>query len=281
MSEPTDVPPPTDHEEELSDVGLALTELAEKVQAGNREDRPSILPLEQVELCAEAFMVRGQDLAKHHLSDLCRALKSVDHLEPVTVLPCGDSFVLIDGHHRLEAYRRTKGRTEIPIRYFEGTPEEAILEACRANARAVLPMDNRQRQNLGWRLVLSGRYSKQQIATNAGISDGQVAAMRRAMRALGAEAYDFDSWWHAKRAADGKRNEELSEDEMEMWIEEQAQSYADRMAKAFSTKMANNPVIAARALEHYFGRKLPDLLAELNSRNAPEVDEEDDLDDDF
>lgn len=58
-------------------------------------------------------------------------------------------------------------------------------------------------------------------------------------------------------------------------------SYADRMAKAFSTKMANNPVIAARALEHYFGRKLQDLLAELNSRNAPELDEEDDLDDDF
>lgn len=281
MPEPTDTPPPSDHEEELSGVGLALRELAEKSKAGTREDRPARLPLKAVVLCEAAFRVRGEALAEHHLSDLCRALKSVDDLDPVTVMPCGNSFVLMDGHHRLEAHRRTKGRNDIPVRYFEGSPEEAVLEACRANAQAVLPLNNHQRQNLGWRLVLTGRYSKKQIVANAGISNGQVAAMRRVKRKLEADAYTFDSWWQARQAADGNTYEELSEDEMEVWIDEQAQVFADRLAKACSTKLAQNPVVAARALEHYFGRKLPDVLAELISRNAPEVDDDDDLDEDF
>jgi len=64
-----------------------------------------------------------------------------------------------------------------------------------------------------------------------------------------------------------------------MWIEEQAQAYADRLAKAFSTKLARNPEIAALALEYHFGRKLPDLLKELNARTGEVLD--DDEEDEF
>ncbi|MCK7616067.1 hypothetical protein [Roseibium sediminicola] len=164
----------------------------------------------------------------------------------------------------LEAYRRSKDRTDIPVTVFQGSVDEAVLTAAKANTQSVLPMDNRQRQNLAWRLALTSKFSKQQIKAYAGISDGQVATMRRIKKALGDDAYEHESWWAARRAAEGKPIVTLSEDEMEEWMDEKAQRWADRLAKHFSTKMAQNPVIAARALERHFGRKLPELCRELD-----------------
>lgn len=283
MSEPTDTPPPPATPEALDDAhdfAEAVHLLSGLAATPGREDRPERLRLDAITLLPVAFNVRCEEsLAEHHLTTLSKLLKSTQDLDPVTVMVVGSRFILVDGHHRHEAYRRSPDRRDIPVRYFEGTPEEAVLAAARANTRAVLPMDNGQRQDLAWRLTLCGLYSKRQIAEASGISERQVGIMRKAIQTLGEQAHEFTRWWQARRAADGKSDEDMSEEDREMWIEEQAQAYADRLAKEFSTKLARNPEIAARALEHYFGRKLPDLLKELLNRTGEVLD--DDEEDEF
>ncbi|SFO72624.1 ParB-like nuclease domain-containing protein [Cohaesibacter marisflavi] len=268
---------PPSADDELSE---AIAKLTEEAAKGTREDRPDRLSIADIIECPEAFNVRGEDPAEHHLTELKRALERMTDLDPVLILPCGDSFVLIDGHHRLEAYRRDEERTDIPVRYFEGSIEKAVLEAARINAKAVLPLNNQQRQNLAWRLDLTGRYTKPQVMEAAGISDGQIAIMRRAKRKLGSQASEFDAWWKAKRAADGNPNSWTEQEDIDAWRQHRAQVIADKLAKTFGPKLSGNPTIAALALEIHFGRKLADLTQELIDICQDEL-EEDDEDTDF
>ena len=58
---------------------------------------------------------------ERHISELVRAIKTRGQVEPVTVMQIGDKTVLIDGHHRVVAYKLAKATSAIPVRYFEGT----------------------------------------------------------------------------------------------------------------------------------------------------------------
>jgi ParB-like chromosome segregation protein Spo0J len=136
--------------------------------------KPDTLPLASIVAMPGLFQPRQED--ERHISELLRAIRTRGEVEPLTVIQVGDKAVLIDGHHRLVAYGLAKATSAIPVRYFEGTLEEAVLEAGRANSKAKLPMTNRDRQNYAWRLVLIGTYSKKEIKDAAAVSDGQVAA---------------------------------------------------------------------------------------------------------
>jgi hypothetical protein len=164
------------------------------------------------------------------------------------------------------------------VRYFDGTLEDAVLEAGRANSKAKLPMNNRDRQNYAWRLVLMGSFSKRAIMDAAAISEGQVSVMRRVKRALENAAYHAPTWWQAQRAAQGIVWQGIDDDEREPRLEEQAQDYADRLSKTFGSKLAGNTEVAARALSIHFGRRLPNLAGDLN---AYLEDPDDDPEDDF
>ncbi len=247
--------------------------LAEIAEAGSADGpHPDRLPVEAIAVKPELFQPRG--VSEKHISDLVKAIKAVGDLEAVIVLPAKPKPILIDGHHRIEAYKQA-GRTEaIPVVYFEGTPQDAVLEAGQANSKAKLPMVNAERQDYAWRLVLLGHYSKAQIARAAGIAPSQVANMRKVWKLLGREAFDLDSWFRARRKAQGQ-TDDLNEAEREEWMQQQAARYADAMAKAFSTRLADRPQIAAMALAHYFGRRLPLVYTEL-AQYVPDDDEDTD-----
>ena len=144
-----------------------------------------------------------------------------------------------------------------------GRPKEAVWAAGRENAKAKLPMTSRERQNYAWRLTVMDSYSKSMIASAACISDGQVGIMRRVRKALGDNAGTCRSWWEALSTARGQERFEMDEDAREVWKQEQAESYAERMAKACGRKLPNQPEIAALALERYFGRRVEELVNEL------------------
>lgn len=239
-------------------------------------EKPGALPIASIVPMPGLFQPRGED--ERHISELVRAIRTRGEVEPVTVIQVGDKAVLIDGHHRLAAYRLAKVTSAIPVKYFEGTLEDAVLEAGRSNSKAKLPMNNQDRQNYAWRLVLMGNFSKRQIIDAAAISDGQVAAMRRVKRALGPAAYDAPSWWRAQRDARGIVGTEITDDDRERWLEEQAQDYADQLSKAFGSQLPGNPEVAARALSIHFGRRLQDLAWAIRDHlSEPEENEEHDF----
>ncbi|SBV99217.1 ParB domain protein nuclease [uncultured Alphaproteobacteria bacterium] len=251
---------------------------AEVASSPNPEPLSVQLPLDEITLLPELFQPRG--VSEQHVSELMRKPKSGHTLDPLTVFQVGRKAYLIDGHHRIAAYQRAKFEKPVPVVFFDGTVEQAVLEAGRANSKAKLSMSTQERMNFAWRLVRIGTYSKTEITEAASVSDGQVAAMRRVLKALGDEAHDFDSWMKAKRQAEGKGNLEFSDEDIATWKEAAAQSMADRLAKALSTRMADRPEIAARALSIYFGRRLPELYRELGSY-VSDVDLEDDEESDF
>lgn len=247
-----------------------MLEELEAVWSPPPEGLPERVPVANLEVVPELFQPRS--MSEKHIEDLRRAIKSSGELDAMLVLPVGQRLIIIDGHHRIEAYKQADVEAPVPVSYFEGSPKEATFEAGRRNSKAKLPMVNSERQNFAWRLVLLGHGSKAEISAASGASTSQVATMRSVKAKLEDDAYAHTSWFRARAVAQG-RSMTLNPDEVEQWKEEEAARWADRLAKAFSTKMARNPEIAAMALSNYFGRKLPHLISELRQFVA-EVDED-------
>lgn len=232
----------------------------EAVHASPTADQksPRRLPLSSIRVELDAFQVRGGDFDDAHVTKLSRLLDTVDDLTPILVLPCSDGYVVIDGHHRRKAYQ-LRQRKDVPAVVFAGTVQEAALEAVKLNTQATLQMDNQQRGDCAWRLVLVGRYTREQIVSASGVSETQVANMRRALRALGDSAYGIAQWAVARWKL-SQREGPMSDDERDDWKQRQAQDWADRHRKEFGSKQSDNPEIAAMALAIHFGRKTKDLV---------------------
>lgn len=233
-------------------------------------EEPDRLPLSDIVEIPSVFQVRGEQTDEHHAGALLDFLRRGADLKPVTVWRCGDGAVLIDGHHRLHAYRRLKGcdksATTIPVIWFRGSLDEAIRAAAEANNEVKLPLNTEQRMNFGWRLVILDRYSKKEIATMAGISERSVANMRAVKKTLQEDGRGSDelpvNWYVALREAQ-HRDPERKELDYEDFEWQQAKVWADRMAKVLSTKLAHSPTIAAKALVLHLGAKAADVAKEM------------------
>ncbi|HEV7256200.1 MAG TPA: ParB/Srx family N-terminal domain-containing protein [Bosea sp. (in: a-proteobacteria)] len=255
-------------------------ELLTRLEAQAREAAPAVLSdkLAWTAIRQEPglFQARGGQLYEPHLSDLASAIGREGMLTPVDVIQIGSQAVLIEGHHRMEAYRRAGITEDIPVVYFKGTIEDAVAESGRANSRAKLPMPLRERSDYAWKLVKLGRHSIKETATAANISERQVAIMRKAAKALGDRAFSYEGWMAALQASKGIAPLTWEPDEIEARKEAQAQEYAERLSKAFYTKLTNNPEIAARALALHFGDKLEEVFRELEGYVGQRRDEEED-----
>jgi len=249
-------------------------------------DEPEDLRPSQIIEVQSVFQIRGGITDQAHVSALLDVLKQGQSLKPITVWRCGDGAILIDGHHRLHAYRQRQKQLKqpllVPVEWFKGSLDDALKQAAAANNEVKLPLDSQQRRNFGWRLVILNRYSKAEIAKMAVISERTVANMRAARKTLLARDPDEDlplSWKVASMRVrridtEGKRLD------YEDFAEEQAQEWADRLSKTFSTTLAKSPVIAAKTLAIHLGDRagvVARLILEEVGQEASFEDEEDGL----
>ncbi len=247
-----------------ADLKPALEEL-EMMKAANTDDpaEPERLPMSQIALVPHVFQVRGLDFDEHHVGGLLSILKRGAELDPVTVWRCGKHVLLVDGHHRKAAYERfqleRKARKDIPVAWLQGTAKEAMTAAAEANVRLKLPMTPDQRNNLAWRLVLAGAFSKAETATLSGVSERHVATMRSVMGKLGTDAASVETWRKALMLAD-KGKIVLDGEELEAKLEAQVEAWAHRLKKEFDNKLQTNPDLAARVLDRYLGRAAPEVF---------------------
>lgn len=238
---------------------------------------PDRLPITAIDQHPELFQPRNLKLDEHHVQELARIIKQQGHVDPILLLPVGKRAVLIDGHHRLEAYHAARHRKPVPVSWFRGTLDEAVLEAGRLNTKASLVMSNQERMNFAWRLVLLGRHSKREIVEVTRVSKGQVGNMRKVMTDLGPDAYRCRFWWEARELHKGRSREPMTDDQREAWMEELANDYADRMHKTFGRKLGDNPEVAARAIALHLGRRTGEVVRCLRDHLSEEewLDEED------
>ena len=183
---------------------------------------PTSLPLSKVETLPALFQPRGVSLvysphaSNAHVAKLVKVLRSGNPLDPVSVASFGSRWFLIDGHHRLKAYRDFGKLDTIPVAVCHSDKrgrervDWAIGLSVIANVKDKLAMSSQDKSDAAWRLTLLGRSKRETIAL-ANVGEGTVANQRRAIRVLTAAmesgAYPKDrnlyamSWRHADHEA--------------------------------------------------------------------------------
>jgi ParB-like chromosome segregation protein Spo0J len=194
----------------------------------------------------------------------------------VTVWWDGKAWACVDGHHRLAAYVEAgRGHSDVPVRVFEGSLEEALVLAARTNTRDKLPMSRAEKSNAAWRLVLTTQVSKATLAEAAGVSERTVAHMRRVQRALQESgrhrltALLDMTWDNARRLSLGQEAPDWDPEEEER----RAQEFATKLHKVFGVQGHKQPDVFLRAVELYSPKLLETLETMLRERFEEEPEE--------
>jgi len=249
---------------------------------------PSSLALDQVELVPEVYQGRtGFDPrtgvtedGKAHVAGMAVTLKTspATGLDPVTILRVAGRNILIDGHHRLSAYRAAK-RGYVPVRYFEGDPKAAVLECGKENLKTKLQVTSADRSQRAWELVCSGLFSKAQIVAASGASDGNVANMRRSLKALEEAGEDVPERWRTVQLQKFDDDGEHAQEQARDWAQKLSATFGP--PKTFKTQ--GKKVMFAEALTLWSPRLAEelamilavdmDLTARVEALHAQQVEE--------
>jgi hypothetical protein len=214
------------------------------------------------------FQVRHR-LSDEHARSLVTAIRNGADIPPIIVWEDAQrtdgKLVLLDGAHRLAAYTKVLGRSEVQATIFRGERADALLRCVEANSTAALPMTLPEKMDWAWKLVReTGKtMSKAQIARGTNVSPRSVATMRK----LWAELNEIPempklsgSWW-ADRNAPSK---ETAGESLEM-TDMQRQTAIREMAKAFAQAAGQTPKrdiqLLADALQEAVGdRVMQDVM---------------------
>lgn len=249
---------------------VAKLELEKAVAAGSPPpaEAPRRLPVESILEFPEVFQPRGPagHASNAHVRELSKVPRSGHALDPITVFWVGNGWAVIDGHHRLRAYRVADWRDDVPVTAYPGSLDEAMGYAGKLNSGEKLPMSNSEKKALAWKLTTCTKLSKERVRLASGMSDGFLSHMRRIRSKLikenGVSLADIAemTWLDAQKQAAGGALEAEAIDR-DAWMEEQAQEMANRILKALGKQGQQKHEVFARALEIYDSR-LPNSLRE-------------------
>ena len=274
----------------------ALKEAERDIVRPGPEDAEAVpLLLGEIEVLPELFQPReipsspggSGYIDKKYTKQLQREIAKVGKLDPVVVIKLRrhlknlytkepdatptDLWVIVDGHHRLEAYRKNGRQDPIECEWFRGTAREAADISVKLNSKIKLQMSLQDKQEAAWKRVLLNDCSIAQIATTCGVGKTMVKFMRR-VRAL---YYD-----HSDRSAYRKRFREevrdittcgwtfarmafLNKDKTERSKEQKAETLAKRMRTALEGRLSKDAEVTAMALVKYDPELATALLKEL------------------
>ena len=231
--------------------------------------------IEEIHLEHEAFQPRWIKntheyyASKGHVATLAKSLKDPDNdLEPITLcnlyIPNEGTKrpVLIDGYHRLSAYKE-KGRTEIPAIVLDATPLEAAIQSVLNNFKNTLNMTSSEKLNAYWTIfiAMTGKKGRTSTLKKMGISNGTLQKFREVYQDLTQnhsfeEILDLD-WQEAKYAMSNA-------DECPFDPNETARLWAEQLFKQFGTTVKDSPEVFSDALELYMGEEKFDALINYN-----------------
>lgn len=189
---------------------------------------------------------------ERHIANLAKIVKHpTQALDPIVVFPIGGFRIVVDGHCRLEAYRKA-GRSpgaSIPIRHFRGTFAEALALAGSSNSKDKLALSYWEKAEKAWQLVKFNRghgcYTQRDISRSTGVAKGTVQNMQARLGKPDEDEIGTLTW--ADVLARDRNAEKQEYDET--WEESTAQEWAVRLRRAFGDKPNSQPRIWQRAVE--------------------------------
>jgi len=194
------------------------------------------------------------------IRDLVKVLKNSDGkpMDPITVWYGGRNYYVIDGHHRLEAYRRYWGENcrekVIPCTEFKGSLVEAMEFAGQANHKNKLPMRQDMRMNFAWRLVCVSDLIAGRIVDASGVALRTVRTMRAKLRHRLEEDKPEDATSHKRQLGEQAwkdirdNREKLGLEEWEKRDLAEANRMARRLSREFGSQLHRKSHILAQAL---------------------------------
>ncbi|TYO67577.1 hypothetical protein FXV83_05295 [Bradyrhizobium hipponense] len=213
------------------------------------------LALKDIRVATQVFQWRSPGIVPSDdlIFDMAKATQNTGALDPIVVLPVADEYYVIDGHHRLAAYKTAGWKGHIPAIVFGGSLDEAVREALRSNSKNKLPMTAKERTEAAWRLVKLGKPGEwpdsiSDTVALCAVGKGTVNRMREAWTKLHSGQYEGIadlSWRQAIAKLDGKEQQAFDE---ASWLEERAQNLANDIERA-KLHLSKNPEITALALE--------------------------------
>ena len=216
-------------------------------------------------------LFQPRTLTSWHVDDLMRAVKTKRVVAPLLVLRIGERGFLLDGHHRLAAYKRVDAKQRVPCEFWDGSVAAAVLEARRRNSETKLAMSTTQKLDDAWKLVkmvkagaakaggkIEYHFSKAEIVAASDVAKGTVGNMRKALETIGREeARTITAWEAARKLASGKagRAGTMTADEMEERKRQMVEDWVGRLRRAFGEKFGKDTELTADVLHRYLGPK--------------------------
>ncbi len=130
--------------------------------------------------------------SREHVKEMARVLKTTGSpLDPIHVVSFGPKWFIVDGHHRLDAYRLAKWKKLVPAKaillrsHMEQRIRDAELIGIQANVKDKLPMSSIDKLDTAWRITAQyPELSKEAVSSQTTVSTSTVATMRKARKAL-------------------------------------------------------------------------------------------------
>jgi hypothetical protein len=202
-----------------------------------------------------------------HATGLLQALRNTGSLDPVTLwvderVPGRRRLVLLDGAHRLEAYRLASPRFHnrgVPARMVSCDWATAQQIAVQTNAREKLSRPYAKKADAAWDLVrLRGaELSKPQIAAASGVSPRTILTMKqRWAEMLAAGEEPAGNWWKDRTGNREGDPYDLDERKLEALVSEKLAEFKP----AAETLRRVPDEVAWKVLERAFGKRLNALL---------------------
>jgi ParB-like chromosome segregation protein Spo0J len=254
------------------DAAIAHIERLEQETGGRVRGGEGLMPVSAIATLDNLFQPRT--LTNWHVADLVRAVKSKRIIAPLLVLRIGERGFLLDGHHRLRAYKEVDKAehrvSRVPCEFFDGTVAQAVLEARRRNSETKLAMSTTQKLDDAWKLVkmvkagaakaggkVEYHFSKAEIVAASDVAKGTVGNMRKALETIGREeARAISAWEKARKLAAGKTGTgTMTADEVEERKRQMVEDWVGRLRKSFGDRFGKDTELTADVLHRYLGPK--------------------------
>jgi hypothetical protein len=137
---------------------------------------------------------------------IARAYEEDNVVDRIVVMPMQRGrFMVIDGHHRVEAARKAKV-AKVAIEVFKGTTREALLLAFGANSKRKLEMTPNEKKERIAKMVVMG-FSTAEILPHAGLSRAAVFATVKTVKSAQQHHPSVDltefRWFQIQMMAEG------------------------------------------------------------------------------
>lgn len=195
------------------------------------------MKLEKITTNPAVFQPRQDGINHGHVSNLTATLKRGDVLDPISVRKQEDgTFVVLDGHHSLEAYHQARWKRSVPVLVYACTEAEGKLVAIRENSKHRLQMADEDRSDWAWELTCEQRaLSKAEVSQLCNRSTSTVGRMRPVRDKLEAAGRELPKTWKkAQRACRDVDEGEFDEDREAQWREDAIAKIKEQISGAIS-----------------------------------------------